>query len=343
MRTVLLGSAPSDALLDQINGHTYVLAPIIGTDGQVKGAIIVNATQVQVSFAFLVNSFPRAVFLIVISVCLFILCAGLVGSIFGFVSTRGMVRRFRHLFSAVDNWSQGDFSTIVQDSSGDELGQLARQLNRMAGQLQSWLQTRQSLALLEERNRLARDLHDSVKQQVFAVSMQLSTAKALISTNAEGAQTHLAAAEKLVRQTQSELTSLIKELRPVALVGKGLARALQDLVADWRMQTGIEVVMQITGEKPVSLLVEEALFRVTQEAFSNIARHSQARLVQVHLNCDDSVSLSIVDDGCGFDPDATAQYGVGLHSMQERIKNLGGQVTITSTPGLGTTISVCCP
>ena len=146
-----------------------------------------------------------------------------------------------------------------------------------------------------------------------------------------------------MRQAQKELTSLIRELRPVALEGKGLTLALQDQVANWQNQTGISVNLQVEGEQTLPLLVEEALFRVTQEALANVARHSEATSVQVLLSSErDAVMLSISDNGQGFATDATDGTGLGLLSMRERMQTLGGNVEIQSTVGKGTTITAHC-
>jgi signal transduction histidine kinase len=117
----------------------------------------------------------------------------------------------------------------VHDPSGDELGQLARRLNGMAEQVQNLLAVRQELAVIEERHRLARDLHDSVKQQIFAMAMQVAAARTLMDNNSDAARVRLTEAERLVKQAQQELTALIRELRPAALGDKGLVVALREL------------------------------------------------------------------------------------------------------------------
>ncbi|MBV9256452.1 MAG: HAMP domain-containing protein [Ktedonobacteraceae bacterium] len=279
-----------------------------------------------------------AVFTIIITTIAIIL-----GIISGYLTARGLTRRLNELSVAADRWSHGDFSTTIHDSSEDELGQASRQLNHMAAQLQNLLQARQKLATLEERNRLARDLHDSIKQQIFAVSMQVGATKFLLRRDADAAEVRLNEAEKLVRQAQQELTSLIRELRPVALEGKGLITALRELATQWTQQTNIVANLNIDGTQPLPLTVEEALFRIAQEALANVARHSKATLVQITLTTtDDTVTLSVIDNGHGFDTSRQAPLGVGLHSMQERMKALGGDVQIISTPEKGTRIVAYC-
>jgi NarL family two-component system sensor histidine kinase LiaS len=209
----------------------------------------------------------------------------------------------------------------------------------MAEQLQNLLQTRQELATLEERNRLARELHDSVKQQVFATAMQVGAARALVDQNPAASKENLAEAERLVRQAQQELTGLIRELRPAALEGKGLATALRDCVTDWSRQTHIPAELRVRGERPLPLPLEQALFRVAQEALTNTARHSRAGSVEVDLVWQGNlVTLTVSDDGRGFDPTEADSKGLGLQSMQERIAALGGHLEVNSKPGSGTEV-----
>jgi NarL family two-component system sensor histidine kinase LiaS len=274
--------------------------------------------------------------LVLISVIPITLAAGLIGAVFGFLTSRGLTRRLESISNSADAWSHGDFSVMAPDESADELGQLSRRLNQMAEQLQNLLQSHQELAGIQERNRLARELHDSVKQQVFATTMQVGTAQALLPDDPEAAAQHLAEAEKLSRQSQEELAILIQELRPAALERDGLAEALETYTIDWSRQSGIEARVSAQGRQPLPLSVEQALFRVAQEALSNVARHSRASLVTVTLNYEDAgVSLTIADDGQGFDASQTKEEGYGLQSMRERVEGLGGRLQIDSDPGGG--------
>lgn len=268
---------------------------------------------------------------------------GLIGALFGFLTARGLTRRIGQITAAADAWSQGDFSVVARDDSGDELGHLSRRLNRMAEQLQNLLETRQELAAVEERNRLARDLHDSVKQQVFATAMQIGAAQTLLDQDVTAARASLVEAEKLAGQAQQELTGLIQELRPAALAGKGLAEALRDFVADWSRRTNIAADVRIQGAQPLPLPLEQALLRVAQEALANVARHSMADTAVLHLTLTlDDVTLTVQDNGRGFDP-ADGRGGVGLLSMQERMAALNGRLDIYSRPGQGTIIIAFTP
>ena len=319
------------------NDSIVAIAPIVGQ--HTLGALIIKVDRPQ-KLQLLLGFFQFFLFTgIVITII-----AVIVGVVFGMLAGRGIIHRLKRLAAITARWGAGDFSVMAQDNSDDELGQLSRQLNAMAEQLQHLLATRQKLATLEERNRLARDLHDSVKQQIFAISMQIGATRVLLKRDAEAADARLGEAQKLVQQAQQELTSLIRELRPVALEGKGLTAALRELITGWTQQTGIVANLRIEGAQTLPLTVEEALYRVAQEGLSNIARHSQATLVQVVLTLnDETVALSVVDNGQGFDTTRNGHAGVGLTSMQERMKALGGNVQVESTPGKGTRISATCP
>ena len=337
------GSGKTSRVMKEPNALVAV-APIVSIQGKVQGALLLKTT--------LPNTFLEALDLlrfVGFTGIIMTIIAALAGLIFGYITARSITRRLKRLSDASDKWSRGDFSAVAQDDSTDELGQTAQRLNLMAEQLRNLLQARQELATLEERNRLARDLHDSVKQQIFAVGMQLGATKVLLKRDTDAAEKRLDEAQMLVRQAQQELTSLIKELRPVALEGKGLVAALRELATQWAQQTDIVANVRVEepeGAQTVPLTVEEALYRVGQEALSNVARHSKATLVQMNLTMsDEDVTLSITDNGQGFDATQRGRagaMGVGLLSMRERMKALAGDVSIESTPGKGTTVVAQC-
>ncbi len=306
----------------EADGTLVAEAPIVGNAGNLVGVLILKTAKPDIFQ--LVSDFLQ---LIIITGIVVTIIAAIAGTVFGYLIARGITRRLKRLSSAADRWGNGDFSAFAHDDSQDELGQMSHQLNNMAKQLQNLLHTRQELATLEERNRLARDLHDSVKQQIFAVVMQIGATKILLKRDVNAAEIRLNEAEKLVKQAQQELTSLIRELRPAALEGKGLVAALRELTTDWTQQTDIVANLRVEGTQTLSLAVEEALFRVAQEALSNVARHSKATLGQMLLTTtEDAVTLSVVDNGQGFVTTGQGFPGVGLLSMQERVKALGGEV-----------------
>jgi two-component system, NarL family, sensor histidine kinase LiaS len=341
-----LAGAVKDTSLQKLlpDGRTVVFAsPIQDFSHQVLGALFVEAVELPVPrVSFLSSTW----FILLPSAILLTVGAIFVGTIFGWLTARWLTRRLRVLTGAANAWSRGDFGAVAGDSSNDELGQLARHLNSMAAEIEALLQERQDLAVIEERNRLARDLHDSVKQQVFATAMQLAAARSLLErdpSDAAAAQTHVTEAQSLTGQAQQELTALIRELRPVALEDKGLASALEGYSRDWSRQTGIAATLRIQGEQETPFEIEQALFRVAQEALANIARHSHATRVDLHLLWDrQGLAMTIADNGRGFDVERADGKGTGLWSMRQRIAAVAGTLNISSTPA-GTRLEVHVP
>jgi NarL family two-component system sensor histidine kinase LiaS len=267
-----------------------------------------------------------------------------IGLVFSSLISPALIRRLNRISAAADAWSQGDFSAVADDHSPDELGQLARRLDSMAKELQNVVSLQQALAALEERNRLARDLHDTVKQQVFALGMQIGAAHTLIDQKPETAKAHLSEAAKLTQQAQQELVAIIQELRPTDQKSKSPVAALQDYVRSWSQQSGITSDVRANSAVHLTPASEQALIRITQEALANVARHSGATHIQVELQQDsqNNVILAIADNGKGFDLQATTN-GIGLQTMRERAEALPrGWFIVKSHIGKGTMISVGC-
>jgi len=262
-----------------------------------------------------------------------IVFGGMTGTLAGLLSSRGITRRLHQITRVAATWSKGEFTTAVHDSSIDELGQLARDLNTMAEEMHQLLAIRQELAVVEERQRLARDLHDSVKQHVFANALLVRATRKLLPHDIPTAQTYLRQAEDLSGQTHQELSELIRALHPAAIADRGLGDALRDYTRDWSQRTGITVDVQIQGTRAAPLDLEETLFRVTQEALANVARHSGAQEVGVELVWkEEQVCLTIRDNGKGFDQERAKGKGMGLANMRKRMEARDGQLAITSSP-----------
>lgn len=303
--------------------------------GEVEGMVLV---QYRAPLLLTRESLEVVLGLLLITAVPLTIIAGLIGTLFGFLTSRGLTKRILNLREVADAWSQGDFAPVALDESADELGDLSRRLNRMAGELQHLVSTRQELAAVDTRNGLARDLHDSVKQQLFAVTMQLGAAKTRLEQAPDQARQHLLEAEQLAKQSQQELTGLIQALRPPMLEDKGLAEALRLLVADWSRQTRIPAEIQVQGEQTLPLTIETVYYRIAQEALSNVSRHSHATAVLVRLHMDDAqVRLRIEDNGLGFVPEEVSA-GMGLKSMAERLAGINGRLQVTSEPKRGSTI-----
>ncbi len=262
--------------------------------------------------------------------------AGLFGIIFGFLTAKFLTSRLDRVTTSARAWSQGNFTVLVDDHNRDELAELGHTLNNMAVQMDNLLDERQEITIMEERNRLARELHDSVKQQAFAASAQLAAAHSLYKRDPDSAESNLTEAERLVDDVRRELTDLIHELRPAALKGEGLVKATRQLATETENMLGIPILVRIKGERTISLEIEQTLYRILQGALSNIARHSFAKGVEIHITYSRTdIMVSIQDDGIGFQP-AEQSYGIGLKSIQERIDLINGTMQIISQPGTGT-------
>lgn len=331
---------PAELATRNAAGNLIATAPIFGLNNRLLGAIFIETAPTITESEFLQFTLWQTILPVFVGV---LVVGAVAGVFFGYFIAGNLNRRLRSLAGAADAWSDGNFNTLVTDNSGDELSQLAQRLNQMALQLQMLLQTRQELAMLDERNRLARDLHDAVKQQVFAIAMQVAAALTFFDQNPAAVKACLLETDRLVHQTQQELTSLIEELRPAGLEDKGLTMALRDYVNDWSRQNNIAAEVRVSGEQALPFLLEQALFRVTQEALANIARHSGATRVAVYLAwAGDQVTLTLADNGRGFNPATPHHKGLGLRSMRERVEAIGGHFSMTSQPETGTQVTVRC-
>lgn len=333
----LAGEMPND---ETYPGRMRTAHPILTNDeSEVLGTVVViaNLKALARQSAWIILGLAGSVLLVLAVI------SGLVGTVFGFLATRGITQRLVGLAQASAVWRQGNFSVSVNDPSGDEIGQLAADLNFMAADLRSLFAARQELAAISERNRIARDLHDSIKQQAFAIAAQVSAARSLVEQNPSAAQTRLHEAEQISTQLRQELSALVHELYSPDLgpdgIAEGLPAALRQLATTWARQNNLAMELDISENSHPPAPIALALYRVAQEALSNAARHAAAQHVQVTLRQEaEHLCLQIRDDGRGFDPE-TGQPGIGLRSMRERLAALGGEFTLVSAPGAGTAVT----
>lgn len=327
------------------DGNFLMAVPVRQSQGEGPLAAIIIVT-VKAPPAGMSQWGPAILRIVPITGLFLLLAVAPFGALFGLIMSRGLTRRLRALTLAADAWSEGNFSVQPQDRSKDEISTLGVRMRRMAEHIQALLHTQQELILLEERNRLARELHDTVKQETFATLMQVRAARNLLETDPSSTREHLEAAEQLIKTSQQELGMMISELRPAALEGQGLAGALSDYLTTWSQHSRIPADLQVQNERRLSLEVEQTFFRVAQEALSNVARHSRASAATVRLAFEPSqVTLCIADNGIGFDLRQAhgGAHGFGLQSMRERMAAIQGSLVIEAAPDGGVILTASAP
>jgi len=247
-----------------------------------------------------------------------------------------VTRRLNRVARAATAWSRGDFTDRIGDTSHDELGHLSNLLDAMALELRDLLRSRAQLATLAERARLARDLHDTVKQKAFALSMQLAGARRQLGEHAAGER--VAQAEKLGQQIQQELAQILDELR-AGDSALPFATRLRARAQEWAQLSGMQLDADIEEIPALSAAQEDTLLRIADEALANVLRHSGATRAGVSLRrVQRNIDLSIVDNGRGTADDA--RPGMGLANMRERAESLpSGRFEFASGEG-GTRVGI---
>jgi signal transduction histidine kinase len=195
---------------------------------------------------------------------------------------------------------------------------------------------------LTERQRLARDIHDTIAQHFTSIIMHLAAARLSEPANL---QTHIQQAEQAAREGLDEARHMIWDKKPEQLEGASLVENIEATAARWSVENSVHLDVAVTGS-PQSLdpSIDLALLRISQEALHNIKKHARAQNVNITLSyMPDALALDVADDGKGFDAAQLDRRGFGLTSMRERAEELSGELTIESEPGKGTKIAVLIP
>ncbi|OKL37704.1 sensor histidine kinase [Domibacillus mangrovi] len=197
--------------------------------------------------------------------------------------------------------------------------------------------------VIQERNRLARELHDSVSQQLFAASMMMSAINETGLPEKSPIYRQLQMVETMIHQSQLEMRALLLHLRPVALKGKSLQEGMEELLVELTEKVPMEVDWKVEIF-PIEKGIEDQLFRILQESVSNTLRHAKATSLQVMLiERDNTVILRVIDDGKGFDVENVRSGSYGLQNMRERAYEVGGTCKLISIPNEGTRLEVKIP
>ncbi|WP_102261393.1 sensor histidine kinase [Mesobacillus jeotgali] len=268
---------------------------------------------------------------------------------------------WRKQFGTVDNWlfqlEEGQEPEIEQNQAYAEISSISKRVSKLHKQISEKAMLSQRLAtekaeeqesriqeiISQERNRLARELHDSVSQQLFAASMLMSAINETKGPSEEREAKQLKMVEEMIHQSQLEMRALLLHLRPVALKGKCLQEGIEELLIELRQKVTMNIKWKVEPF-PLDKGVEDHLFRILQESVSNTLRHAKAEELEVLLiKRDDKVILRVVDDGLGFNVEETKAGSYGLQNMHERAGEIGGTLKIVSVENKGTRLEVKVP
>ncbi|MBV9278502.1 MAG: sensor histidine kinase [Chloroflexi bacterium] len=331
-------------------GHGFVAAAVPGADKQPVGVLVaifpgrVPAAPQQSAlgafFAAWTETWPREWIPLVFATLV-------LGTAIGLLLSHRLVRRMRSMAAIVRTWSRGDLAPSIDARGGGELGRLGADLDQMAEQLRNLLRARAEIARREERRRLQRDLHDGIKQELFATAMHLAAARALLhdgDTRAvPGVADSLEKAQGSARRAQQEVRALLDGLPPQPLARGDFCGALAEIARQFEEQTGIAVALSAPPELHLAAGTGEAMTRVIQEALTNIRRHAEATRVAIRLTAGDGLfRVRVEDNGHGFPVASHSRRGLGLTFMRERVESLGGELTIDSGE-TGTSIDATLP
>ncbi|GAM15794.1 sensor histidine kinase [Mesobacillus selenatarsenatis] len=268
---------------------------------------------------------------------------------------------WRKQFSMVDNWlfqlEEGQEPEIDHNQAYSEITSIAKRARKLHKQISEKAMLSQRLAtekaeeqesriqeiISQERNRLARELHDSVSQQLFAASMLMSAINETKGPSEEREAKQLKMVEEMIHQSQLEMRALLLHLRPVALKGKSLQEGIEELLIELRQKVTMNIKWKVEPF-PLDKGVEDHLFRILQESVSNTLRHGKAEELEVLLiKRDDKVIMRVVDDGIGFNVEEAKAGSYGLQNMHERAGEIGGTLKIVSVQNKGTRLEVKVP
>lgn len=268
---------------------------------------------------------------------------------------------WRKQFKTVDSWlfqlEEGQQPEIQHNQSYAEISSISKRVGKLHKQISEKAMLSQRLAtekaeelesriqeiVSQERNRLARELHDSVSQQLFAASMMMSAINETKGPSEDREAKQLKMVEDMIHQSQLEMRALLLHLRPAALKGKSLQEGIEELLIELRQKVTMNIKWKVEPF-PLDKGVEDHLFRILQESVSNTLRHSKAEQLEVLLiKRDDKVILRVVDDGLGFNVEETKAGSYGLQNMHERAGEIGGTLKIVSVEKKGTRLEVKVP
>lgn len=278
----------------------------------------------------------------------------------GFKSSGNLKERIDYLSLQITQYANGNYGSKIYMNEEDEISIIAKDLNSLGEKLQNQVKSLQRMAderseyaksahrtaTVEERQRLARELHDSVSQQLFALTMLAEAAHQVIDRDPKKAKAQLEEVAKAGLTAQTEMRALLLHLRPVYLSGDSLQEGIEKLIEELKQHISLEVTLSIEEALDLSDTIEGHVFRIVQEALSNILRHAEAKHAFIHIsNKEDKLFVHIRDDGKGFDEHQLnrRKTSYGLNTMKERAEELGGSFQIKSRKNQGTYLDIRIP
>lgn len=315
-------------------------------------------TWLQSHWGWVIPPFPGWGFICLMMLILW-LVAVVLGAGVGYIFGNLFKKRLGILLQSTMMLERGDLATRIPYLGDDEIGELGNRLNEMTARFEKQVASLQRLsthnaqltdqvkqaAILEERHRLARELHDAVSQQLFAISMTMAALKRMLSRNPEKAEQQVELVEEMAAAAQSEMRALLLHLRPAHLEGKSLKQGVEELLRELQDKHTLDFSWSIEEVPELPKGIEDHLFRILQEALSNTLRHAKARQVEIKLSViRQNVRLKVTDNGVGFtDEDERKSSSYGMALMRERVAEVGGVLNVSSAPGQGTMIEVTVP
>ncbi|WP_199426083.1 sensor histidine kinase [Thermaerobacillus caldiproteolyticus] len=281
----------------------------------------------------------------------------IIGATFGIVSGLFWQKQWRALTDALRQLEQGQPIERKETLRLKELEAMMMRIEKIQKHMAEQVKLSQRLAnekaedqekriqelVSQERHRLARELHDSVSQQLFAASMLISAINEAKTFSNEREAKQFQLIEEMIHQSQLEMRALLLHLRPVALKGKSLQEGIQELLMELQQKVPMKIQWKVEPI-PLDKGVEDHLFRILQESVSNTLRHAKATTLEVLLiQRDNLVILRVSDDGIGFNVEETKTGSYGLQNMHERAVEIGGTLQIVSVPNQGTRLEVRVP
>lgn len=282
----------------------------------------------------------------------------LVSVAFGYWAAQRIGRRIDTLHLSLKQASNGNYGVRITEGGHNSFNEVYREFNELAQQMEEkmkWLQVRgeeyvmtesasNEAAVLEERKRLARDLHDTVSQQLFAIHMCASSLPKLQQVDRERADSVLEQLVNMSNLAQKQMRNFIAQLRPMELEGRTLYEALDKWFPDYCRQNNLQGELEWRLKERLSEAKEHQLFLIVQEAMANIVKHASAKGCTLTMaDTERQVSMILQDDGVGFKVDEVRRGSYGLSTMQERAQKLGGAAEIWSKSGSGTRVKVTIP